>query len=387
MTKVSDEDIFAEFYEKILSAELVAPQYDLVLTDESTNIQYEFKGTWNKKDMVTVRTGRYHVVGTSTATGVSVQDKCSFVFDEYIDISSSATQITLTAQYDCFLIIFNAAGLSTLSNYNGTTSRNLSSFSTYKYAFVNDKLYLDDKQDLAYINGRYTDGAEFKCYTGQLVFEKGKYYVYNSVTGTFTVPSMENGNQHIEAVNLGLSVKWATCNLGATCPEEYGNYYAWGETEIKDSYAMSTYKWYGSLNPVTLTKYNTNSSYGDVDNKTVLDAEDDVAQMKLGGNWRMPTDAEWTELRESCTWIWTTLNGVSGRLVTGPNDNSIFLPATGRRSDDSFYSVGSKGYYWSSSIESVDPYCARYVAFDSDGVYRENYRVRYTGLSIRPVSE
>ena len=187
------------------------------------------------------------------------------------------------------------------------------------------------------------------------------------------------------AVDLGLSVKWAECNLGASSPEEYGDYYAWGETEIKTTYNWSTYK-FGTSSSGPFSKYNTSSSYGTVDNKTVLDPEDDVANVKLGGNWRMPTDTEWTELRTKCKWTWTTRNGVNGRRVTGPSGNSIFLPTAGYRYDSNLYSVGSYGLYWSSSLLTGLPDYARSVDFDSGDVYRSNYN-RYLGLSVRPVTE
>ena len=187
------------------------------------------------------------------------------------------------------------------------------------------------------------------------------------------------------AVDLGLSVKWATCNIGANAPEEYGDYYAWGETESKEKYNWSTYKWWnGSSN--TLTKYKKSSSYGTVDNKTVLDLEDDVAHVKLGGSWRMPTDAEWTELRTQCTWTWTTQNGVTGRLVTASNGNSIFLPAAGYWYVTGLYNAGFSGYYWSSSLYTDFPRNAWYVDFISDYVYRYLF-TRYSGQSVRPVSE
>lgn len=192
-----------------------------------------------------------------------------------------------------------------------------------------------------------------------------------------------------EYVDLGLSAKWATFNLGATKPEEYGEYFAWGETEPKTDYSWSTYKfelgtdWQGPF-----SKYVTNSSYGTVDNKTVLDPEDDAAHVNWGGSWRMPTDAEWTELRTKCTWTWTTQNGVKGRLVTGPNGKSIFLPAAGYRYATDLYVAGSWGYYWSSSLDTDYPGSAYRVGFYSDGVYgRNGYRDRYDGLSVRPVSE
>ena len=189
-----------------------------------------------------------------------------------------------------------------------------------------------------------------------------------------------------EAVDLGLSVKWATCNVGATKPEEYGGYYAWGETEEKEDYSWSTYKWCnGSYN--TMTKYCTSSSYGTVDNKTVLDPEDDVAHVKWGGSWRMPTKAEQDELRTSCTWTWTTQNGVSGYKVTSKtNGNSIFLPAAGRRYGASLDDSGSRGYYWSSSLFEGNSGNAYELCFGSGYYYWYNGS-RYDGFSVRPVSK
>ena len=129
-------------------------------------------------------------------------------------------------------------------------------------------------------------------------------------------------------VDFGLSVKWATCNIGASSPEEYGDYFAWGETEPKDVYVWSTYKWCnGSQN--TLTKYCTNKEYGTVDNKITLELEDDAAHVNWGGEWRIPTKAELEELREKCTWMPAKINGVSGREITGPNGNKLFLPYSG----------------------------------------------------------
>ena len=121
-----------------------------------------------------------------------------------------------------------------------------------------------------------------------------------------------------QAVDLGLSVKWATMNVGATSPEDYGGYYAWGETEEKSNYDWETYKWCnGSYN--NMTKYCTDGYYGTVDNKRVLDPSDDVAHVKWGGSWRMPTSDEIKELTDECNWQWTSLNGVDGCWVTGPN--------------------------------------------------------------------
>lgn len=187
-----------------------------------------------------------------------------------------------------------------------------------------------------------------------------------------------------DAIDLGLSVKWARFNLGASSPEHFGDYYAWGETKAKSSYLWSTYKWCnGSYNE--LTKYNCNSDYGVVDNNLVLDWNDDVAQVKLGEPWRMPTDADWTELRNNCTWIWTSQNGVNGRLVTSNiNGASIFLPAAGSYGDPSLGGMGSDGRYWSSSLYTVYPNCALFVHFNVVGVGRY-FDDRCSGFSIRPV--
>ena len=191
------------------------------------------------------------------------------------------------------------------------------------------------------------------------------------------------------AVDLGLSVKWASFNLGASKPEEYGDYYAWGETEPKSKYDWETYKWANGAKD-KLTKYCMVTSQwagsGSPDNKFLLDPEDDVAHVKLGGRWRMPTSAEWQELRIKCTWTWTTSNGISGREVTGPNGNSIFLPAAGDWYGTSRYNAGSYGNYWSSSLYTSSSGYAWGVYFYSSDVYGSS-SYRYFGQSVRPVSE
>ena len=190
----------------------------------------------------------------------------------------------------------------------------------------------------------------------------------------------------MEAIDLGLSVKWATCNVGANKPEEYGDYYAWGETEPKTTYNWSTYKWCNGSN-ITLTKYNTSSYDGTVDNKTVLDPEDDAARANWGGAWRMPTDGEWAELVDECTWEWKNAykGTTAGYLVTSKiNSNSIFLPAAGFRRSDDLNFAGNSGYYWSSSLFTDYPYFAWDVLFYSDFVYRFD-NSRYYGRSVRPV--
>ena len=188
-----------------------------------------------------------------------------------------------------------------------------------------------------------------------------------------------------EAVDLGLSVKWATFNLGATKPEDYGDYFAWGETQPKTDYSWSTYKFeLGTDYNGPFSKYVTNSSYGTVDNKTVLEPEDDAAHVNWGGRWRMPTNKEKDELTNKCTWTWTSQNGVNGYEVIGPNGNSIFLPAAGRRSGMNRSYVGALGYFWSSSLDTDTTNGACGVAFNSGDVYWSG-SYRSIGLSVRPV--
>ena len=191
-----------------------------------------------------------------------------------------------------------------------------------------------------------------------------------------------------ECVDLGLpsGLKWATCNVGAEEPWEYGGYYAWGETEEKSNYSWQTYKWCnGSYD--SMTKYCTDSDYGRFDNKTVLDPEDDVAHVKWGGSWRMPTFEEQKELLDECSWEWTELNGVDGCRLTGPNGNSIFLPAAGRRCGTELYDRGQYGVYsWSSSLGDYYSSCAYRLTFNDDLLdWGDNSR--YDGYSVRPVCE
>ena len=193
--------------------------------------------------------------------------------------------------------------------------------------------------------------------------------------------------------DLGLpsGTLWATCNIGATSPEDYGDYFAWGETEPYDengktTFNESTYKWCNGSSS-TLTKYNTSSSDGTVDNKTELDLEDDAAYVNWGSSWRMPSKAQFDELINSSytTTEWTSVNGVNGRLITSKtNGNSIFLPAAGYRDGTSLNLAGSSGYYWSRSLDTSYPYYARRLGFGSSIIFTSSGD-RYLGRSVRPV--
>ena len=215
-------------------------------------------------------------------------------------------------------------------------------------------------------------------------FEQDTVYVCDTVY--VEVPSTGTPEEAHEFVDLGLSVKWATCNVGASKPEEYGDYFAWGEVEPKNNYSLSTYKYCNGTNN-SMTKY---SAKNDVnrgefyDNKIVLGPEDDAATVNWGGEWRMPTKEEQDELRNKCTWEWTTLNGVKGYAVIGINRNVIFLPAAGCFGEWSRLGTGVFGYYWSSSLYTNSSDNAYYLGSYSDKLY-EYYFYRYFGLPVRAV--
>ena len=183
-------------------------------------------------------------------------------------------------------------------------------------------------------------------------------------------------------VDLGLSVKWATCNIGAATPEEYGEFFAWGEVEPKENYSWRTYKWYNTTSS-TLTKYNTKSTYGIVDNKTQLDISDDAASANWGGDWRMPTAAEWEELRRECTWTWSN----KGYKVTSDiNGKSIFLPAAGAMNESAHGNQSEYGWYRSSSLDIYDPRNNNGMVFSVIvGYCGSGSSQRCKGCSVRPV--
>lgn len=181
-----------------------------------------------------------------------------------------------------------------------------------------------------------------------------------------------NGNgQHNghEYVDLGLSVKWATCNVGATSPEDYGHYFAWGETRPKEKYTKENSLTYGKQ----MSDISGNAQY-------------DAATANWGGDWRMPTNYELGELRDECIWTWTMQNGVEGCNVKGPSGNSIFLPAAGLRFGSSLYCAGEGGVYWSSAPSDSYSGDAWNLGFDSSGQY-VYWRIRSDGISVRPVAE
>ncbi|MGM9818910.1 MAG: hypothetical protein ACI30B_08040 [Paludibacteraceae bacterium] len=193
-----------------------------------------------------------------------------------------------------------------------------------------------------------------------------------------------DGNNH-EYVDLGLpsGLKWATCNVGAITPEGYGNYYAWGEIATKETYEWSNYS-DTSDGGSTFIKYTT-------DTKTVLDLEDDAANVNWGGKWRMPTKDEWQELIDNCTWTWTMYNGKFGYRVTSKtNGYSIFLIAAGTYLNTVLVGNNVYGAYWTSSLNTNNPNNssnANAVTFDDKGNYYTFSAERRCGGSVRGVFE
>lgn len=189
---------------------------------------------------------------------------------------------------------------------------------------------------------------------------------YGSTKASSEPANVHNGHGYVD-LGLPSGLKWATCNVGAWNPEDYGDYYAWGEVSTKDTYTES--------NCSTCEK-----SIGNISGNPRYD----VARAKWGGSWRMPTEEEFKELIDNCTWEWTTKGGHNGYKVTGPNGNSIFLPATGYRNGADTYRTESYGYYWSATPNESDAQSAYNLYFHSGDRYLSWFS-RNNGPSVRPV--
>lgn len=194
-----------------------------------------------------------------------------------------------------------------------------------------------------------------------------------------TISDHEYVSDH-DYVDLGLSVKWATCNVGASRFTDYGDYFAWGETEPKEDYSWVTYRW-GDGTGETINKYGISIDY-----VFVLESLDDAATVNWGKSWRMPTIFELQDLENKCTWEWKIINGVNGYKITAKNNNWIFLPAAGKRFGTSSGDVGSGCHYWSSSVDERNSNIAYYLYFSSN-IKSTLYSRRYYGYSVRPVSD
>ena len=230
-----------------------------------------------------------------------------------------------------------------------------------------------DEKSLKEAKQLYEEAAKYETnYKGTeyaSFFVKGAASPSPKTSGSSSTASKTGTHKGHEWVDLGLSVKWATRNVGASAPADYGNYYAWGETRPKSEYT--------EYNSVSLGK-----SWGDIGGNSSRDA----ARANWGGSWRMPTKAELQELIDNCTWTWTTQNGKKGYRVTGKNSQSIFLPAVGYRYGGTLYDDGDSGYYWSSTpYESGTVYA--YLLCFGEGLRGVDWYRRGGGRSVRPVLE
>lgn len=215
---------------------------------------------------------------------------------------------------------------------------------------------------------------------------KRKFAFFFLVAFLVTFPSCSESESEVEnpksdsnAIDLGLSVKWAACNLGATAPEEYGLYFAWAEVSEKKEYTWSAYKYCDGSNVMfgdEITKYT-----GKAD---VLQKSDDAANVLLGDGWRIPTTAELEELIKKCKWTLETIGGHSGYTITGPNGNSIFLPFAGFKNEDGLQEGGKGGYYWSANIYEYFNGLADDLEMNAN-MKTTAYFERYIGMTIRPV--
>lgn len=310
---------------------------------------------------VTTATGNLSVSGTTATlkdlvTFTTQNAICNFQFQDKGNSNAAITGITELVISDNSDNVITTATLSDAANTVFVAMAPIATKSKVKFALTAD--------------GKNYEG------TANAKLVAGKYYPI-----TLKVTEVAAS----DAVDLGLSVKWAPYNVGATSETEYGDYFAWGEVTPKTTYSWSTYAWGTAYN--ALTKYNNKSSYGTVDNKTSLDPEDDAAHVNMGGTWRMPTAAEFQELIDNTTHAWVTNykgSGVNGFTFTG-NGNTIFLPAAGYRSGTGLSYQGTYGNYWSSSLYESSPGYGRDLYFDSGGdvdVYDCN---RFFGLSVRAV--
>lgn len=233
--------------------------------------------------------------------------------------------------------------------------------------------------------GVHAQAPSKKCPTCGLSMAKCKYKGKHSKTVAQNVSKARTGTENgHEWVDLGLSVKWAKCNVGASSPSDFGDYFAWGETRTKEKYnwencfdCIFSDKSFGEKN---VFKQYKNGSKTQISSTSGHDA----AHENWGGTWRIPTLSEAEELCKKCKWKWTSINEHQGYIVTGPNGNTIFLPVAGWYDENGIREVNMYGMYWTSSLYTLD-YMASNLYISNSGWHITEYRHRYCGLSIRPV--
>ena len=312
-------------------------------------------------------------VAVSNATGEALTLDRIVVEAQNAALSGAATATVSGTAFDGVSMSATASHATTLSFAGSTVTVPASGTGTFDIVvppFTNDNIT---------ITLYNTDDAYCE------IVKSGVSLAQNTIANV----AMTVGSLTERWVDLGLpsGLLWATCNVGATSPEEYGDYFAWGETTPKTTYDWATYAWCNG-SQYTLTKYCDNAAYGYngfTDNLTILQPGDDAATVNYGG--RTPTREEWQELSGNTTSEWTTQNGVDGRRFTGSNGNSLFLPAAGLRWGSSLYSAGSLGFYWSSSLYPDYPIYAWSFGFNSDGLGVYYNYGRYYGFSVRAVRQ
>lgn len=348
------------------------------------------------------------VVGETSTCSVVISDQTtSHPVISYApsnqNYSEGTTNYTATLLNKCALVKFNVTTVSDAATcILGMNNKVTVDFSTNEFGYT--------QEGEGVITLPAGNGAKWGILLPQEIVNGGSAYSEDrNYIGTYGFISAITNNSYLidgievvisaanlvyDYVDLGLpsGLLWATCNVGADSPEDYGDYFAWGETSPKTMYNESTYQYYQYCNSHLylwlLTKYCNNSNYGFngfVDDLTTLLPEDDAATVNWGENWRMPTKEEWEELYNNTTCIWTTQNEVYGKLFTATNGNSLFLPAAGYCFESSPYDTET-GCYSSSSLYTYQPNSAWYLLFDwSDGCGMSSFGGRHCGQSIRAV--
>ena len=342
--------------------------------------------------------------GSTTSCSVVISDqmvnKPVIACNKSNENFGTTNTFTSTLRNKCALVKFNVTTSSTVATC-------ITGFNNKVTVDFSNNTLTNSQENNGVITLPAGNGEKWAILLPQDAMESGMEDSAYSVNGVYTgtcgaVPAITNNgyltdgievvistvNVVHDYVDLGLpsGILWATCNVGADAPEEYGDYFAWGETEPKNYYFVGNYQYCNGDEKIT--KYCNNSNYGYngfTDDLTTLLPEDDAATANWDSDWRMPTEEEWQELYSNTTVIWTTQNGVNGRLFTASNGNSLFLPAAGFRVYSSLNLAGSLGEYLSSSLYTVQPNYANILYFDMDGCSANSSHSRLYGLSVRPV--
>ena len=341
--------------------------------------------------------------GSTTSCSVVISDQTAnkpvIACNKSNENFGTTNTFTSTLRNKCALVKFNVTTSSTVATC-------ITGFNNKVTVDFSNNTLTHSQENNGVITLPAGNGEKRAILLPQDAMESGTEGSAYSVNGVYTgtrgaVPAITNNGYLTEGievvistvnvvhdyVDLGLpsGILWATCNVGADAPEEYGDYFAWGETKPKDYYFVSNYQYCNG--DEKLTKYCDNSNYGYngfTDDLTTLLPEDDAATVNWDNDWRMPTKEEWQELYSNTTFTWTTQNGVNGRCFTASNGNSLFLPAAGGYNGSSLSAAGSYGYYWSSSLCAGSPGGALCFRFYSDGYGMGGY-TRCYGFTVRPV--